>query len=79
MAGLIVDAAEGTRMFIEIGTYAAYGLLEEDPDVKQFFFERIILTLGIGLAPCREQMGATVGKVPDYLDMVEKSLERIKP
>lgn len=75
----MVDPVEGTHMFKEIGTYAACGLLETDPDVKQFFFERIILSLGIGLALCREQMGATVGKVPDYLDMVEKSLERIKP
>jgi len=76
--GLILDIPEGNRILKEVTTYTTWAMLDDDPDVKQFLLERILLSLGIGLDNIRGQMHAAVGKMPDYYADIEKSIERIQ-
>lgn len=70
----ITDNDEVNRIIKNVVTYTIHGLAEEDPLVKQFFFERILLEMGMSIRQPREMLGVQVGIPPeteDYLRNIE--------
>lgn len=67
----IDSICEVNQMFKEIATYTIYGLTMESMTwkktalIKQWYLERILLSLGMSLAEVREKIGALEGMNPD--------------
>lgn len=55
MAGLILEFSEANILLKEIVEYTVRGLVEPDIRCKQFYFERIWLSLGMSLADYRKE------------------------
>ena len=56
-SGLKIESIEEVnQMFREVSEYTVRGLSELDSKYKQFYLERILLTLGLSVAECRERL-----------------------
>jgi hypothetical protein len=67
MAGLILESREEINQILkEVSVYAIWGLVETDGRVKQFYFERILLSMGMNLAEIRARLGVEEGIPSDY-------------
>lgn len=74
--GLVLDTrAEVNHMLREISILTIWGLSEPDIRVKQFYFERIFISLGMSLKDARERLGLEEGIMPDNYDHVSRTLE----
>ena len=72
MGNNILDSIDDVnKMFKEITRYTVYGLTTEALTwkktalIKQWYLERILLSLGMSLADVREKVGALEGMNPD--------------
>jgi hypothetical protein len=65
MAGLKIESAEEVNAILkEIAEFTVRGLVEPDEKVKQFYLERIYISLGMSLAEIRQKFDVEIGINP---------------
>ncbi len=66
MTGLILESVEEINQLLkEVTTYTIWGLAEPDVRVKQFYLERIYISLGMNLKEAREKLDLEIGINPE--------------
>jgi hypothetical protein len=65
-SGLRIESAEEVNAILkEVAEFTIRGLVEPDILAKQFYLERIYISLGMSLPDIREQLGAEIGVNPN--------------
>jgi hypothetical protein len=67
MSGLKIESTEEVNAILkEVAEFTIRGLAEPDICVKQFYFERICISLGMSLADIRSKLQAETGRPPEW-------------
>jgi hypothetical protein len=65
-SGLRIESAEEVNAILkEVAEFTIRGLVEPDILAKQFYLERIYISLGMSLPDIREQLGVEIGVNPN--------------
>ena len=65
MSGLKIENAEEVNLILkEIAEFTIRGLTEPDEKVKQFYLERIYISLGMSLLDIRQKLDIEIGVNP---------------
>ena len=64
--GLKLESAEEVNQILkEVAVYTIRGLANPGEEVKQFYLERIYISLGMNLQDIRQKLGIEIGVNPD--------------
>jgi hypothetical protein len=68
----IVSIEDVNEIMKEVMEYTVWGLAEPDIRVKQFYLERIWISLGMSLNEIRDKLQVEHGIAPDYIEDILK-------